>query len=111
LSRPLGVLAGFLAGVVLMLSLLSVAPSLHAHLHAHAETVDHDHHHSSADHDDLGCAVTLFQHGATAPLELPRLATPPAPVWIAMLPPSRDTPALSAPGQLLRPARGPPVAA
>ncbi len=109
LSRITCVLAWFLAGLVVMLSLLTVSPSLHAHLHHEAGAHDHDNNHdTAAAHDDLGCAVTLYQQGLTAPLALPQLETPHCTLGIATLPPARDTLALSAPPHRLRPARGPP---
>ena len=99
-----GVLAWFLAGLVFTLGLLTVSPALHAYLHGEPSA----HHHGAPQtHDDSGCAVTLFQHGVTTPLELPRLDTPHT-IRVVTLPSARDTLLLSAPRHLLRPARGPP---
>jgi hypothetical protein len=105
ISLARSALTWLLAGMVFSLGLLAVSPSAHAHLHESS----HAHHHDDAPPatDDSGCAITLFGHGVTTPLNLPRLATPRI-TWIASLPPARDTLPLSAPRHLLRPARGPP---
>lgn len=94
-----------LAGVVLALGLLTVSPTLHAHLHG--EPTAHNEHAAPHPHDDSGCAVTLFQHGVTTPLDLPRLDIP-RETWIATLPPAPDALTPASPRHLLQPARGPP---
>jgi hypothetical protein len=106
-SRLKGVLVWMLAGLVLALGLLSVSPKAHAHLHGHDSDAQHTHAPLAAGHDDDGCAITLFQHGVTTPLDLPSIATPRTPC-IATLTPALVTDAPSAPRHLLRPARGPP---
>ncbi|MDF3055898.1 MAG: hypothetical protein K0R17_113 [Rariglobus sp.] len=103
-SRLQGALAWLLAGLVLALGLLTVCPSAHAHLHDHHETTQDG---LPVTHDDSGCAIVLFQHGVTTPMDLPRLTVPPA-AWIATLPPAGDFRPFSAPRHLLQPARGPP---
>ena len=65
--RTRAAFAWVLAGLVLALSLLTAAPALHAHMHAGDHAVAHD---------DAGCAVTLFGHGVTTPLALPRVKSP-----------------------------------
>ncbi|GEM_PF-501336 len=110
ISRLQGALAVVLATVVFALGLLSVSPTAHAHLHAgHDECHDtsSEPHTHSQPHDDAGCAVTLFQHGVTTPVDLPRVAAPLA-APVASVSPTRDTLELPAPPHLLRPARGPP---
>ena len=106
ISRMQSVLAWFLMGLVFTLSLLTASPEIHAYLHG--ESRAHSDDAVPQAHDDHSCAVTLFQQGVTTPLDLPRVDTPRNTLWIATLPPARDTLALSAPRHLLRPARGPP---
>lgn len=106
-SRPQGVLVWWLAGLVFALGLLSVSPKAHAYLHGHDSDTQHTHAPLAAGHDDDGCAVTLFQHGVTTPLDLPSIDTPRTPC-IATLTPALSTDSPSAPRHLLRPARGPP---
>ena len=106
LSRRQGVLVWLLAGLVLALGLLSVAPKAHAHLHGHDSDEQHSHA-PLANHDDAGCAITLFQHGVTTPLDLPRLDTPES-LWISTLTPALVTKAPSALHHRLPPACGPP---
>lgn len=104
-SRFERVLAWLLAGLVFALGLLAASPAAHALLHDHP-TATHDHADASHD-DDAGCVITLFQHGITVPLDLPRLDTPPArQVERILLPSSAAIPAK--PRHLLQPARGPP---
>ncbi|MFA6960577.1 MAG: hypothetical protein WC205_07505 [Opitutaceae bacterium] len=100
ISRPQGVLVWLLVGLVLTLALLTSSPSLHARLH-------HQDHATPAAHDDSGCAITLFQHGVTTPLDLPRVEIP-ADHWIATQATDSGTLPLSSPPHLLQPARGPP---
>jgi hypothetical protein len=109
-GRLQSVLVWWLATMVFALGLLSVSPSAHAHLHAgdhsgHAHADEHPAH--AVPHDDAGCAVTLFQQGVTAPLDLPRLGSPRA-ALIATLAPAPAANPLSSPQHRLRPARGPP---
>lgn len=94
------VLAALLAVLVFALGLLNVSPSAHHWLHAH----DADH---AAAHDDAGCAVTLFAHGATTTLDLPRVAAPQTVVFASLVAaPSRLL--LTAAHHLTPPGRGPP---
>ncbi|MET0263108.1 MAG: hypothetical protein ABW223_09440, partial [Rariglobus sp.] len=72
----------------------------HAHNHAHS-------HDAPAPHDDLGCAVTLFQLGVVTPLALPHVEGPRV-TWTTVAHPTRDTLPLSSPSYLHRPVRGPP---
>jgi hypothetical protein len=95
-----GALVWLLAFTVFALGLLGAAPSAHDWLHAD----DHDH---AVAHDDAGCAVTLFAHGATAPLDLPRVVAP-RPVFITALAAKPLHLLLSAAHHLTPPGRGPP---
>lgn len=105
-GRPQRVLVWLLAGLVLALGLLTVSPAAHARLHEANPLRDHT---ALPSPDDTGCAVTLFQHGVTTPLDLPHVETP-SPGWaLISLTPAPDRLTLSAPRQLLRPARGPPA--
>jgi hypothetical protein len=96
-----GALAALLAVLVCALGLLRVAPSAHHGLHGHDDAGQ------AATHDDAGCAVTLFAHGATPPPDLPRV-TAPRPLVFAFLiaAPSRLLPAAAR--HLTPPGRGPP---
>ncbi|CAM3001832.1 hypothetical protein [Rariglobus hedericola] len=104
LSRTQSALTWLLAGLVFALGLLAVSPSAHAHLHDSSSAHHHD---APFATDDAGCAITLFGHGITTPIDLPRITTPRI-TWTANVPPARDTLAVSAPRHLLWPARGPP---
>lgn len=100
-SRLQGALAWLLAGLVLALSLLAAAPSLHERLHPRDPAK------AAAAHDDAGCAVTLFGHGVTTPPDLPRVAAPAA-AWHAGTPRVGEDLRLSAAPHLHPPGRGPP---
>jgi hypothetical protein len=102
-------LAGLLTLVVLALAVLAVSPDAHAWLHAH-EHGDRPHASdtsSDAAHND-GCAVTLFAHGVTAALDMPRLPAPQE-NWGRMPAVIQRTLYLSVPRYLRQPERGPPV--
>lgn len=95
-----GALVWLLTVTVFVLGLLGAAPSAHAWLHS--DDADH-----AVAHDDAGCAVTLFAHGATTPLELPRVVAP-RPVFITSLAAEPFILLLSAAHHLTPPACGPP---
>ncbi|HSI08437.1 MAG: hypothetical protein ACAH89_04720 [Rariglobus sp.] len=95
-----GALVWLLAVIVFVLGLLGAAPSVHDWLHRD------DAGHAIA-HDDAGCAVTLFAHGATTPLELPRVIAPRS-VFITSLATEPFILLLSAAHHLTPPACGPP---
>ncbi|MBW8781926.1 MAG: hypothetical protein JF599_08570 [Verrucomicrobia bacterium] len=101
-------LAGLLTLVVLALTVLSVSPDAHAWLHAHEHGDRPD---SSAapdlSHDD-GCAITLYAHGITAALDIPRLPAPQE-NWVQVSASIQRTLYLSVPRYLRQPERGPPV--
>jgi hypothetical protein len=94
-------LAGLLAITVVVLGLLEFAPAAHHWLHGH------DASHAVA-HDDAGCAVTLFAHGTTTPLELPHVIAP-RPVFIATFAAEPLSLLLTATHHLTPPGRGPPA--
>jgi hypothetical protein len=96
--RPRGMLVWLLAGLVFALGLLNAAPSLHERLHAH----DH-----ATAHNDAGCAVTLFAHGVTTPLDLPRI-TAPRTACIATLAPASGRLDLTSADHLHPPGQAPP---
>ncbi|MCS6243983.1 MAG: hypothetical protein H2172_09030 [Opitutus sp.] len=118
-TRVQGAIAWLLAGLVLTLGLLAASPETHARLHAAFDAPAADGHcgdqphgashaasHAGA-HDDSDCAVSLFQHGVTAPLPLPRLTCPQR-VWsVSQSQPSDRQLPPPAPHRL-QPARGPP---
>lgn len=106
---PHRLLAATVAALVLLLSVLTVSPALHADLHA----CGHDHSHSpkapagNPDSED-GCVVSLFGQGITAGSAPVLLATPAG----AFLAPSFSRPAeiiFSSPRYLHQPGRGPPL--
>lgn len=87
-----------LAGLVLGLSLLTASPALHAHVHAGDHAVAHD---------DSGCAVTLFGHGVTPPIALPRVEAPAVRYTATLLAAQIELSLTATPG-LRPPGRGPP---
>jgi hypothetical protein len=99
------------AALVLLLTVLSVSPQLHADLHACGHDHGHSHHHEvpvSDSDSDHGCVVTLFGHGITAGSAPVSLAAPP----IAFAAPNFSRPAelvFSSPRYLHLPGRGPPL--
>ncbi|MBC8039123.1 MAG: hypothetical protein H7Y06_01125 [Opitutaceae bacterium] len=99
-ARSQSALVWLLAGIVFALGLINASPSAHDRLHSH----DHEH---AVVHDDLGCAVTLFAHGATPPLNLPRVVAP-RPVFITSLAADPLHLLLSAAHHLTPPGCGPP---
>lgn len=54
-------------GVVLLLNVLAASPAWHARLHDLGQAPAHADHHAFGD-TEHECAVTIFSHGATAPL-------------------------------------------
>lgn len=102
-------LAGFLVLVVLALAVLAVSPDAHAWLHAHernSRTAASDNPSNAPDND--GCAITLYTHGITAALDIPRLAAPKEDWW-QMPAAIQQALYLSVPRYLRQPERGPPV--
>jgi hypothetical protein len=97
--RPRGMLVWLLAGLVFALGLLNAAPSLHERLHAH----DH-----ATVHNDAGCAVTLFAHGVTTPLDLPQVNAPRT-ACIATLSTAPDRLDLTSADHLHPPGQAPPL--
>ncbi len=95
-----GALVWLLAVTVFALGLLGSAPAAHDWLHS--DDTDH-----AVAHDDAGCAVTLFAHGATTPLELPRVIAP-RPAFISSLATKPLLLLLSAANHLTPPVCGPP---
>lgn len=104
LIRPQGALVWLLAILVFVLGMLAACPTAHAHLHDESEAHENR---GTFVHDDAGCAVTLFQHGITAPLAPPRLDAPRV-TWIATLPRTHESKPFSVASHLLKPTRGPP---
>ena len=94
---PRRLLAAGSIALVLLLSVLATNPELHRVFHAP----------SDAGHED-GCAVVLFAHGVSAPLDTAILASSPA-QWLAFSRPETAEIFLASPRYLHQPERGPPV--
>lgn len=90
-------------GLVLALGVFGANADLHHLLHADDHTGDH-----APERADDGCAVVLWNGGATAPLEIPRqLFAPHVFVVVVARPVVVVTPV--APAFRLPPGRGPPL--
>lgn len=94
---PRRLLAAGSIALVLLLSVLASNPELHRFIHGDSE----------AGHED-GCAVVLFAHGVSAPLDTAVIATTPA-EWVALSRPEIAEIFLASPRYLHLPERGPPV--
>ncbi len=106
-------LAAFCAALVLLLSLATVSPELHARLHDscerdHGHSHDHSHDHDTPANDsDHACAVTLFAQGLSLVTPLPALSEP-APSATLAPAHSRDELLLPRPRAFTPPAQAPP---
>lgn len=89
-------LAAWLAGVVLALSVLAVAPHAHEALHADAHDEDH------------ACVITWFHQGVDFPLASPEAPTPVVGRW-GSVSVAQVEPDVTAPRYLHLPGRAPPA--
>ena len=96
-GTPRRLLAASGIALVLLLSVLTTSPELHRLFHG----LD------NAGHDD-GCAVVLYAHGVSAPLDTAMVATTPA-EWRELSRPETAGIFLTSPRYLHQPERGPPV--
>lgn len=94
---PRRLLAAGSIALVLLLSVLTAHPELHRLIHGDTD----------ASHDD-GCAVVLFAHGVSAPLDTAILASTPV-EWAVLSRPETAEIFLTSPRYLHQPERGPPV--
>lgn len=94
---PRRLLAASSIALVLLLSVLASNPELHRFIHGGVDD----------GHED-GCAVTLFAHGVSSPLDTAIVATTPA-EWLALRRPEMAEIFLASPRYLHQPERGPPV--
>jgi len=94
---PRRLLAAGSITLVLLLSVLAANPELHRVFHFGTDPGV-----------DEGCAVVLFTHGVSAPLDTAVLATTPA-LWRALARPEVAEIFLASPRFLHPPERGPPV--
>ena len=96
-QAPRRLLAAGSIALVLLLSVLAANPELHRVFHFGTDPGAED-----------GCAVVLFTHGVSAPLDSAVLAATPA-LWRALDRPAVAEIFLASPRFLHPPERGPPV--